>query len=120
MQVGEIHPNLTIKMVGRVQTLMAQGRSTKIISLIKRTRTSRLSIIISLSRAGMRPGYGYGGPCYPRDNQALALYARQVPDARTPKPGGFLWRKGDERERERVRDRERERGREREGEREKE
>jgi hypothetical protein len=20
----------------------------------------------------MRPGYGYGGPCYPRDNQALA------------------------------------------------
>ena len=26
----------------------------------------------------MRPGYGYGGPCYPRDNQALALYAKQV------------------------------------------
>ena len=26
----------------------------------------------------MTPGYGYGGPCYPRDNKALALYARGV------------------------------------------
>ncbi len=26
----------------------------------------------------MNPGYGYGGPCYPRDNQALALYANKV------------------------------------------
>mmetsp|Transcript_28640 Transcript_28640/g.56270 ORF Transcript_28640/g.56270 Transcript_28640/m.56270 type:complete len:414 (+) Transcript_28640:35-1276(+) len=26
----------------------------------------------------MRPGYGFGGPCYPRDNIALALYADSV------------------------------------------
>jgi len=26
----------------------------------------------------MTPGYGFGGPCYPRDNKALALYALQV------------------------------------------
>jgi len=26
----------------------------------------------------MTPGYGYGGPCYPRDNKALALYAKAV------------------------------------------
>lgn len=26
----------------------------------------------------MRPGYGFGGPCYPRDNVALALYADSV------------------------------------------
>jgi UDP-glucose 6-dehydrogenase len=26
----------------------------------------------------MTPGYGYGGPCYPRDNQALALYAQKI------------------------------------------
>ncbi|KAJ1485481.1 hypothetical protein T484DRAFT_1945506, partial [Baffinella frigidus] len=32
----------------------------------------------SIGPIGMRPGYGYGGPCYPRDNQALALYARQI------------------------------------------
>eukprot|EP00286_Rhodomonas_abbreviata_P019217 CAMPEP_0181292334 /NCGR_PEP_ID=MMETSP1101-20121128/2452_1 /TAXON_ID=46948 /ORGANISM="Rhodomonas abbreviata, Strain Caron Lab Isolate" /LENGTH=429 /DNA_ID=CAMNT_0023396799 /DNA_START=199 /DNA_END=1488 /DNA_ORIENTATION=+ len=32
----------------------------------------------SIGPIGMRPGYGYGGPCYPRDNQALALYAKQV------------------------------------------
>ena len=25
----------------------------------------------------MTPGYGFGGPCYPRDNKALAMYARQ-------------------------------------------
>jgi UDPglucose 6-dehydrogenase len=28
----------------------------------------------SIGPIGMRPGYGYGGPCYPRDNQALASY----------------------------------------------
>jgi len=32
----------------------------------------------SIGPIGMRPGYGYGGPCYPRDNQALALYAKKV------------------------------------------
>ena len=26
----------------------------------------------------MTPGYGFGGPCYPRDNKALALYAEKV------------------------------------------
>lgn len=26
----------------------------------------------------MTPGYGFGGPCYPRDNKALAMYARQL------------------------------------------
>ena len=26
----------------------------------------------------MTPGYGFGGPCYPRDNKALALYAQKV------------------------------------------
>ena len=26
----------------------------------------------------MTPGYGFGGPCYPRDNKALALYATQL------------------------------------------
>ena len=26
----------------------------------------------------IRPGYSYGGPCYPRDNVALAVYAKSV------------------------------------------
>eukprot|EP00741_Cyanophora_paradoxa_P012487 tig00020610_g12066.t1 len=26
----------------------------------------------------LRPGYGYGGPCFPRDNRALAQYAESV------------------------------------------
>ena len=39
-----------------IQTPMAQGRSTKIISMIKRTRTSRLSIKISLSGGAGRNG----------------------------------------------------------------
>jgi UDP-glucose 6-dehydrogenase len=26
----------------------------------------------------MKPGYGYGGPCYPRDNQAFGVYAQSV------------------------------------------
>ena len=33
------------------------------------------------SRVGTRcilPGYGFGGPCFPRDNRALGLYARKV------------------------------------------
>ena len=38
----------------------------------------------SIGPIGMRPGYGYGGPCYPRDNQALALYARQIGIDRPP------------------------------------
>ena len=32
----------------------------------------------SIGPIGMRPGYGYGGPCYPRDNQALASYCSRV------------------------------------------
>ena len=33
------------------------------------------------SRVGSRcilPGYGFGGPCFPRDNRALGMYARKV------------------------------------------
>jgi len=33
------------------------------------------------SRVGlkcMKPGYGFGGPCFPRDNRALANYARTL------------------------------------------
>lgn len=33
------------------------------------------------SRVGSRcilPGYGFGGPCFPRDNRALGIYARKV------------------------------------------
>ena len=33
------------------------------------------------SRVGGRcilPGYGFGGPCFPRDNRALGVYARKV------------------------------------------
>lgn len=33
------------------------------------------------SRVGPRcilPGYGFGGPCFPRDNRALGIYARKV------------------------------------------
>ena len=26
----------------------------------------------------LRPGYGFGGPCFPRDNRALGAYARSV------------------------------------------
>lgn len=32
----------------------------------------------SIGAKCMRPGFGFGGPCYPRDNQALALYAESV------------------------------------------
>jgi UDPglucose 6-dehydrogenase len=39
---------------------------------------SALARDASIGPVCMRPGYGYGGPCYPRDNQALALYARRV------------------------------------------
>merc|ERR1711916_45239 len=33
------------------------------------------------SRVGtkyLRPGYGFGGPCFPRDNRALGVYANRV------------------------------------------
>ena len=33
------------------------------------------------SRVGTKclmPGYGYGGPCFPRDNRALGWYAQSV------------------------------------------
>lgn len=33
------------------------------------------------SRVGQKcilPGYGFGGPCFPRDNRALGLYAKSV------------------------------------------
>lgn len=32
----------------------------------------------SIGSICMTPGYGYGGPCYPRDNKALATYANQI------------------------------------------
>lgn len=32
----------------------------------------------SIGAICMTPGYGFGGPCYPRDNKALALYAEKV------------------------------------------
>jgi len=32
----------------------------------------------SIGSLCIRPGYGYGGPCYPRDNRALGIYAKQV------------------------------------------
>ena len=32
----------------------------------------------SIGSICMTPGYGFGGPCYPRDNKALALYSDQV------------------------------------------
>ena len=32
----------------------------------------------SIGQICMTPGYGFGGPCYPRDNKALALYAESV------------------------------------------
>jgi len=40
-----------------------------------------LSAIGSDSRVGnkyLRYGYGYGGPCFPRDNRALAMYANDI------------------------------------------
>lgn len=40
-----------------------------------------LSAIGSDSRIGnkyLRYGYGYGGPCFPRDNRALAIYANKI------------------------------------------
>lgn len=40
-----------------------------------------LSAIGSDSRIGnkyLRYGYGYGGPCFPRDNRALAIYASDI------------------------------------------
>lgn len=40
-----------------------------------------LSAIGADSRVGHRqlmPGYGFGGPCFPRDNRALGLYAKSV------------------------------------------
>ena len=53
-------------MVGDI-TLRAGGVPTKV-----------LSAIGSDSRIGkkyLKYGYGYGGPCFPRDNRALAIYA---------------------------------------------
>jgi len=32
----------------------------------------------SIGHICMTPGFGYGGPCYPRDNKALAKYAEDV------------------------------------------
>lgn len=32
----------------------------------------------SIGSICMTPGYAYGGPCYPRDNKAMAQYARQI------------------------------------------
>jgi len=37
-----------------------------------------LGMDASIGAVCMRPGYGYGGPCYPRDNRALGVYAASV------------------------------------------
>ena len=40
-----------------------------------------LQAVGSDSRIGLkyiRPGYGFGGPCFPRDNRALGNYIRSV------------------------------------------
>ena len=40
-----------------------------------------LRAVGSDSRVGSKcilPGYGFGGPCFPRDNRALGLYAKSV------------------------------------------
>ena len=45
-------------------------------------RTSSLSEAVVPSPKSenrkLRPGFGFGGPCYPRDNRALAQYAASV------------------------------------------
>ena len=37
-----------------------------------------LGLDASIGPLCMRPGYGYGGPCYPRDNRAFGVYAQSV------------------------------------------
>jgi len=37
-----------------------------------------LGMDASIGPKCIRPGYGYGGPCYPRDNRALAKYAESI------------------------------------------
>ena len=50
----------------------------------KRRKIDKMQIALALgadSRVGLKcllPGYGFGGPCFPRDGRALASYASQV------------------------------------------
>ena len=53
----------------RIQTRMAQGRSTKVVSMIKWIRTSRLSRKNSLSLSGAPRAWGGGGDANPGRGQ---------------------------------------------------
>jgi UDPglucose 6-dehydrogenase len=56
----------------------------------KRHRIDKMHIARAIgadSRVGLKcllPGYGFGGPCFPRDGRALAAYASQVATAGCP------------------------------------
>ena len=56
----------------------------------KRRKVDKMQIaraVGSDSRVGLKcllPGYGFGGPCFPRDGRALAQYARTVTTASCP------------------------------------
>ena len=58
--------------------------------LDKRRRIDKLHIARAIgadSRIGLKcllPGYGFGGPCFPRDGRALASFARQVASTSCP------------------------------------
>jgi len=61
----------------------------------KRRKVDKMQIARALgsdSRVGLKcllPGYGFGGPCFPRDGRALAQYARTVTTASCPLDAGI-------------------------------
>ena len=63
-----------------VQTPMAQGRSTKIISMIKRIRTSRFSIKKNISRAVYREAG--------REKNAILVNLNDRDPSKTTTPAG--------------------------------